>query len=61
MVTVCGMSKAATKTTTISLTTELLESLREIAKAEGRSLSGQLRFFLAESVTRKNTAAEGAQ
>ncbi|MBC8008865.1 MAG: hypothetical protein H7067_02055 [Burkholderiales bacterium] len=34
----------------------LLNDLRQIAKAEGRSLSSQVRLFLAESVTRKNTA-----
>jgi metal-responsive CopG/Arc/MetJ family transcriptional regulator len=43
------------KTTTVQLPKKLLKELQEIAKAEGRSLASQVRIFLADSVTRKNT------
>jgi len=49
------------KTTTVQLPKGLLKSLQEIARSEGRSVASQVRVFLAESVTRKNTAnAEAA-
>jgi predicted transcriptional regulator len=44
------------QTVTVELPMDLNETLRQIAKVEGRSLSGQIRFFLAQSVTRENTA-----
>jgi hypothetical protein len=40
------------KTTSIQLDPDLLDSLREIAKLEGRSLAGQIRVFLSNAVTR---------
>lgn len=43
------------QTTSIVLPEPLLAQLREIAKAEGRSVSSQVRIFLADAVTRKNT------
>jgi hypothetical protein len=50
------MSASPMKTTTIQLPRKLLKELQEIAKEEGRSLASQVRIFLAEAVTRKNTA-----
>lgn len=56
------MSASAMKTTTIQLPEELLKELQEIARLEGRSVASQVRLFLAEAVTRKNTeAGEGGQ
>ena len=52
------MSASPMKTTTVQLPKKLLKELQEIAKAEGRSLASQVRIFLAESVTRKNTACQ---
>jgi metal-responsive CopG/Arc/MetJ family transcriptional regulator len=49
------MSASTMKTTTVQLPKKLLKELQEIAKAEGRSLASQVRIFLADSVTRKNT------
>jgi hypothetical protein len=43
------------KSTSIQLPIPLLETLQSIAKAEGRSLASQIRIFLADAVTRKNT------
>lgn len=50
------MTATAMKTTTVQLSESLLEQLKKIATAEGRSLASQVRIFLADSVTRKNTA-----
>lgn len=47
------------KTTTIQLPKKLLAELKSISQKEGRSVASQVRIFLAESVTRKNT--EGMQ
>ena len=44
------------KTTSVQLPKPLLKKLQQIAQAEGRSLASQVRIFLAESVTRNNTA-----
>lgn len=43
------------KTTTVQLPKPLLKTLQKIALAEGRSVASQVRIFLAEAVTRKNT------
>ena len=53
------MSANAMKTTTIQLPKRLLAELKSISQKEGRSVASQVRIFLAESVTRKNT--EGAK
>jgi predicted transcriptional regulator len=45
-------------TITAQLPDELVEQLRTIAKIEGRSLSSQIRLFLADAVTRQNTATQ---
>ena len=52
------MTDKTMKTTTVQLPRELLKELQEIARIEGRSLASQVRIFLGESVTRKNTDAE---
>lgn len=57
MVTVLPMTDKTMKTTTVQLPRELLKELQEIARIEGRSLASQVRIFLGESVTRKNTEA----
>ena len=44
------------QTTSVVLPKPLLSELRVIAKAEGRSFASQVRIFLADAVTRKNTA-----
>lgn len=44
------------RTITAQIPEALLRTLRSIAQAEGRSLSSQIRLFLSQSVTRKNTA-----
>jgi hypothetical protein len=49
------MRKTAMKNTTVQLPSDTLKYLRLIAQKEGRSLAGQVRFFLAEAVTRNNT------
>lgn len=41
---------------TARLPEPLIEQLRMIAKAEGRSLSSQVRIFLSRAVTQQNTA-----
>lgn len=46
------------KATSVQLPEGLVSKLRKIAKAEGRSLASQIRIFLAESVTGKNTASD---
>lgn len=43
------------KTTSVQLPKKLLKDLKEIAKAEGRSVASQVRIFLDEAVTRNNT------
>jgi hypothetical protein len=43
-------------TITAQLPEALVHQLREIAKAEGRSLSSQIRLFLGHAVTQQNTA-----
>lgn len=55
------MSASTLKTTTIQLPKDLLKKLREIAAAEGRSVASQVRIFLAEAVTRKNTEESSAR
>lgn len=40
------------KTTSVQLPKPLLREIQKIAKIENRSLAGQIRVFLAESVTR---------
>lgn len=50
------MRKTAMQTTTVQLPEGVLKDLRKIAKSEGRSLASQVRIFLAEAVTRRNTA-----
>lgn len=45
-------------TVTAQLPKELHETLKIIAKAEGRSLSSQVRLFLDQAVTRQNTAEQ---
>lgn len=52
-----GMDTDEMINTSVSLPEPLVKTLKEIAKREGRSLSSQVRLFLAESVTRKNTDA----
>lgn len=42
--------------TSIQLPPALLAELRTIARTEGRSLAAQVRIFLGDAVTRKNTA-----
>ena len=46
-------------TTSVVLPKGLHSKVRKIAKSEGRSFASQVRIFLAEAVTRKNTE-EGA-
>lgn len=46
------------KTTTIQLPRTVLKNLQEIAMAEGRSVASQVRIFLADAVTRKNTVTK---
>lgn len=48
-------------TITAQLPEPLVNKLREIAKAEGRSLSSQIRLFLASAVTQQNTAPATAK
>lgn len=55
-VTVWPMSNAEMIGTSVQLPSPLLADLRKIAQAEGRSLSAQVRIFLASAVTRTNTA-----
>jgi hypothetical protein len=52
------MSASPMKTTTIQLPKELLKKLQNIALTEGRSVASQVRIFLTEAVTRKNTEGE---
>jgi hypothetical protein len=54
------MSTSQMKTTTVQLPKKLLKELQDIARNEGRSLASQVRIFLADAVTRKNTATEPA-
>lgn len=49
------MSASMMKTTSVQLPKKLLKDLKEIAKAEGRSVASQVRIFLDEAVTRNNT------
>jgi hypothetical protein len=50
-----------TVNTSVSLPNSLYKQLKEIALTEGRSVSAQVRVFLAQAVTRKNTAKEGGK
>jgi hypothetical protein len=43
----------------LPLQRKLLDELRDIAQEEGRSLKEQIRFFLANAVTRNNTKQHG--
>ncbi|AKC83788.1 hypothetical protein IMCC26134_15170 [Verrucomicrobia bacterium IMCC26134] len=43
---------------TAQLQKPLVEELKLIAKAEGRSLASQIRLFLANAVTQQNTATQ---
>ena len=43
---------------TVALEPDDLRALKEIAKAEGRSLAGQVRFFLARAVSEIDTAKD---
>jgi predicted transcriptional regulator len=54
------MSASPMKTTTVQLPKKLLKELQEIARAEGRSVASQVRIFLADAVTRKNTVQHAA-
>lgn len=56
LITVCVMSTPEMVGTSIQLPSPLLEDLRKIARTEGRSLAAQVRIFLGDAVTRKNTA-----
>lgn len=53
------MSASTMKTTSVQFPKKLLKELQEIARKEGRSMASQVRVFLAEAVTRKNT--EGSE
>lgn len=41
--------------TSLQLPKKMITDLKKIAKAEGRSVSSQVRIFLADAVTRLNT------
>jgi hypothetical protein len=56
-----GMPNTEQQKMTVNLEPEDLQKLKEIAKAEGRSLAGQVRFFLARAVLEIDTAKEEAQ
>jgi len=43
------------KTTTVQLPKRLLAELKSISQKEGRSVASQVRIFLDDAVTRKNT------
>ena len=45
-------------TITAQLPVPLVNELKSIAKAEGRSLASQIRIFLADAVTQQNTENE---
>ncbi len=49
------MNMAQKINTSFQLPTDLLAQIREIARLEGRSVSSQIRIFLGDAVTRKNT------
>jgi len=52
------MADEKTTCITAQIPADILEQLRIIAKSEGRSLSSQIRLFLADAVTRHNTATQ---
>jgi hypothetical protein len=49
------------KNVSFALPSGLFTQLKETAKQDGRSISGQIRFLLASSVTRRGTKAEAAK
>ena len=55
-VTACRMENEETVNTSVSLPIDLAQTLKEIARTEGRSVSAQVRIFLADAVTRSTTA-----
>jgi hypothetical protein len=50
------MSNTEQHKMTVALEPDDLQALKEIAKAEGRSLAGQVRYFLARAVSEIDTA-----
>ncbi len=50
------MSSKSPITTSVVLPPEMKRQIAQIAKAEGRSVTGQVRVFLADAVLRRRTA-----